>query len=77
MLVLRLIVFSLLFVWGVGGACPPGGFEYNSICYIFNQTESGFYKAELSCIQAGGHLASIHDAFVNGLLGRKYLLQNC
>ena len=68
----RLIVFSMLFVWGVGAACPPGSIEYNSICYIFNQTESGFYKAELSCIQAGGHLASIHDAFVNGMLGGKF-----
>ena len=72
----RLIVFFLLFVCGVGDACPPGSIEYNSICYSFNQKESGFYKAELSCIQAGGHLASIHDAFVNGPLGRKYLFQD-
>ena len=58
-----LIVFSLI-IWGIYASCPPGSVEYQSFCYIFNQTESEFYKAELSCIQIGGHLASIHDAFV-------------
>lgn len=52
-------------------SCPDGSLEWQKKCYIFNSTETGFAKAETLCVKNGGHLVSIHDAFVNDILGRK------
>uniref|UniRef100_A0AC34FT57 C-type lectin domain-containing protein n=1 Tax=Panagrolaimus sp. ES5 TaxID=591445 RepID=A0AC34FT57_9BILA len=35
---------------------------------MFNANETGFAKAETICVRNGGHLVSIHDAFINDII---------
>uniref|UniRef100_A0AC35FJH2 C-type lectin domain-containing protein n=1 Tax=Panagrolaimus sp. PS1159 TaxID=55785 RepID=A0AC35FJH2_9BILA len=51
--------------------CPKGSFQWQTTCLFFNATEAGYANAELTCRNIGGHLASIHDAFTNAVLGQK------
>uniref|UniRef100_A0A914QG72 C-type lectin domain-containing protein n=1 Tax=Panagrolaimus davidi TaxID=227884 RepID=A0A914QG72_9BILA len=63
-------IFILTFFYLTKSACPNGSYEWSTNCYIFNSTEIGFAKAEVSCQQIGGHLISIHDAFTNDIIGQ-------
>ena len=65
----RIVLFSFLFL--VVSSCPNGSLQWKTNCYYFNSTAEGFAKAEMFCIENGGHLASIHDAFTNDIIGRK------
>ena len=53
--------------------CPRGSFEYGSHCYFFNPAILNAFEAELSCLEVGGTLTSIHDAFTNGFLQCRHL----
>ena len=44
----------------------------NSICYIFNTTETSFKKAEKTCKSMNGHLAWIENAFENSFINGKF-----
>ena len=52
--------------------CPPGSFEEKSNCLIFNSNDTEFANAESACSDLGGHLVSIHDAFANLNIARKF-----
>ncbi|XP_077459164.1 snaclec bitiscetin subunit alpha-like isoform X2 [Stigmatopora argus] len=41
--------------------CPEGWTQLNNRCYIFKETSLTFDLAEKSCVQLGGHLASIQN----------------
>uniref|UniRef100_A0AC34GTW2 C-type lectin domain-containing protein n=1 Tax=Panagrolaimus sp. ES5 TaxID=591445 RepID=A0AC34GTW2_9BILA len=65
---LRKTIFILFIFPDVLCKCPNGTFEYQSNCYLFNNTETGFAAAEVYCNGMNGHLVSIHDAFVNAIV---------
>ena len=74
MTIRRNIVCSLtifLLIFSVASGCPDGSISWQSKCYSFFNVTTEFADAELSCVNAGGHLASIHDGFLNALLARK------
>jgi hypothetical protein len=61
---LHLVLFSTVF------CCPDESVAWNNYCYVFDLTESEFGKAEMIYQKNGGHLASIHDAFTNVIIGQ-------
>ena len=69
----RLAIFLLL-IPVCFGACPHGGYEWRSKCYIFDKKPTGFPEAEAKCNTLGGHLASIHDGFTNAVITGKFSL---
>uniref|UniRef100_A0AC34G6B4 C-type lectin domain-containing protein n=1 Tax=Panagrolaimus sp. ES5 TaxID=591445 RepID=A0AC34G6B4_9BILA len=62
-------VFAAALINMTAFSCPNGSLEWKSNCYIFHPTETGFATAETICVKNGGHLVSIHDAFLNNLIG--------
>uniref|UniRef100_A0AC34FYF3 C-type lectin domain-containing protein n=1 Tax=Panagrolaimus sp. ES5 TaxID=591445 RepID=A0AC34FYF3_9BILA len=68
-----LFAFFSLNIYFVSSTCPCTSVQYQSNCYIFNSTKTGFALAELSCRQVGGHLASVHDGFTNAVIGQEAL----
>ncbi|XP_034144067.1 ladderlectin-like [Esox lucius] len=51
--------------WGCGRSCPSGLTEYNSHCYIYDNTARTWSQAEQNCLYLGGNLVSIHNAGEN------------
>uniref|UniRef100_A0AC35F6N4 C-type lectin domain-containing protein n=1 Tax=Panagrolaimus sp. PS1159 TaxID=55785 RepID=A0AC35F6N4_9BILA len=68
---LSLLAFLLLIFKTTEASCPLNTVEWNSNCFSFISYSTGFEDAELKCTNFGGHLASIHDGFTNGLLAQE------
>uniref|UniRef100_A0A914CGY3 C-type lectin domain-containing protein n=1 Tax=Acrobeloides nanus TaxID=290746 RepID=A0A914CGY3_9BILA len=70
MWVLVLSFSSILLIISGNGICPNGtvGLVNGPMCYkVMNKTVV-WVEAEENCVQLGGHLATVPDAFTNGLL---------
>jgi hypothetical protein len=67
---LLLFVFLALFL-GCFGECPNDGVSFQSVCYHFQPNETAFVNAELECVKLNGHLASIHNGFVNAFIAQQ------
>ena len=70
------LIFWLSHIWITDG-CPPetvASYLNPNVCYLFSSTLTPFIIAEGTCRQNGGHLTSIHSAFDNMFLSRKFLL---
>ncbi|KAK7884654.1 hypothetical protein WMY93_027777 [Mugilogobius chulae] len=52
-----------------GGCCPEGWSRFQSRCFMFFHSPKSWIDAELSCIHAGGNLASVHSLDDNQYLG--------
>uniref|UniRef100_A0AC35EWK3 C-type lectin domain-containing protein n=1 Tax=Panagrolaimus sp. PS1159 TaxID=55785 RepID=A0AC35EWK3_9BILA len=66
---LRSFLLIPFLVVSVSSSCPSSN-TWKKNCYVFGTDKLGFSKAELACIQKGGHLASIHDFFENNVIGQ-------
>uniref|UniRef100_A0A914NYH4 C-type lectin domain-containing protein n=1 Tax=Panagrolaimus davidi TaxID=227884 RepID=A0A914NYH4_9BILA len=51
--------------------CPNGSVTWQTNCFYFVKNETGFATAEIACNNLDAHLVSIHDAFVNVILGEE------
>lgn len=54
--------------------CPTGAVPSlgdGSLCYSFLSSSTEFLNAEQTCVDLGGHLASIDSAFTDTFLNRK------
>ena len=71
-------VLSLVILWGLGKAatiCPNGAvpsLNDATICYSFLSSSTEFLNAEQTCVDLGGHLASIDSAFTDTFLNRRF-----
>lgn len=52
--------------------CPPDAFmgPTNKDCYTLGRTPRSHDESETICAEAGGHLASVSNAFQNAVLGK-------
>ncbi|WKY08527.1 hypothetical protein Q1695_007784 [Nippostrongylus brasiliensis] len=70
MLLLTAIVGHLLLLGISADQCPAGSVfnaQFNK-CYVFNTQPASYTLAEQSCINLGGHLVSISNAFENNIV---------
>ena len=55
--------------------CPAGAvvsLNNPSICYSLLTSQTEYLNAEQTCVDLGGHLASVDSAFTNTFLVRKF-----
>uniref|UniRef100_A0AC35GRD2 C-type lectin domain-containing protein n=1 Tax=Panagrolaimus sp. PS1159 TaxID=55785 RepID=A0AC35GRD2_9BILA len=58
-------LLSFYFLTTIFCLCPNGSIEFQNFCYFFYPNATQFFNAELTCNGLNGHLASIHDGFIN------------
>jgi hypothetical protein len=68
-MIFSFVLFSL--VAATFAACPNEGVEWQSVCYYFQSNSTAFVNAEETCLQLGGHLASIHNGFTNAFIAQE------
>uniref|UniRef100_A0A914Y2A9 C-type lectin domain-containing protein n=1 Tax=Panagrolaimus superbus TaxID=310955 RepID=A0A914Y2A9_9BILA len=53
----------------VKALCPNGSVPWHTDCYFFQHNNTAIFPdADSACIDLGGHLASVHNAFTNAFL---------
>uniref|UniRef100_A0A914DHT2 C-type lectin domain-containing protein n=1 Tax=Acrobeloides nanus TaxID=290746 RepID=A0A914DHT2_9BILA len=69
--VLSIFSFFLIFHFSIG-LCPVGSIEGidPTVCYIFHGAPTDFTSAQAQCVQDGGNLASIPNAFINSFVSK-------
>lgn len=69
---LKIFILNILYLSIFVSSCPNGTLEWpmnqNGSCYFFETNMTPFSAAEVYCTKIGGHLVSVHDAFLNSIL---------